>query len=210
METKKENLRRTSFAEQETLYLNRFPIDIIPTYYVWDAKYSEFLDMEDAKEGTLYKAINKPNIEKNIYSLSDIKNKTELTLIENIDPSSDFLYEITLGKKRVAVIKAIDKDDIFNYDLVINDHSSDDFYRIEGKSKAMKTTGVNPDIIHGFGFDIKKEDLTYCSIFKEYYVFKNEYEIIVNKSQDIIDNSIFVCVSLFIDLILKENGYEFR
>ena len=210
IETKKESLTRPAFEEQETLYLNRFPIDIIPTFFVWNAKYSEFLDAEDAKEGTLFKAVKNPNIEKNIYTITDVKNKVDYKVMENIDLSNDFLYEITSNTKRIGYIKQIDKDDILNYIFVTNDNSDDKFYRIEGKSRATKTTGINPDIVHSFNFEIKDEERVYCNIFKEYYIFKNEYEIIANKSQNKLENPIFVCISLFIDQILRENGYEYR
>lgn len=206
IEKRKENLVRPDFKYQETLYLNRSPADILPTYFVWNAQYSEFLDMEDLKEGTLYKAVKKADIEKNIYNISDIKAGLDYQLVENTDPSNDFIYKITINKTETGYIKQIDKNDILKYILCYDQKE----YLLEGECRMTKTTGINDDIIQSFNFTIKDQDAVYAAVFKEFYIFKNEYEIIINKNQNKLNNTLFIILSVFIDQILKENGYEYK
>ncbi|HOV13311.1 MAG TPA: hypothetical protein PK771_03415 [Spirochaetota bacterium] len=206
METKKESLTRPVFEECETLYFNRFPIDFVPTYYVWNALYSQFVDSADMKEGTLFKIVKKPSIEKNIFTINDLKNKVDYTLIENIDLSSDFIYSIKTGLKEIGVIKQFDRDDIYKYTLISGDKS----FFIEGTPRIQKTTGVNPDIIHSFNFVVRDDKNVICNIFKENYIFKNEYEIIIDRKINSLNDSTFVILTVFIDQILRENSLDFK
>jgi hypothetical protein len=48
------------------------------------------------------------------------------------------------------------------------------------------------------------------SIFKEYGYFTNEYEIIINRSFNDFEDALFICYGVFIDQILRENGYQYK
>ncbi len=206
METKKENLKRPQFDRSETLYLNRSPVDFVPTYFVWDALYSQFLDSADMKEGTLFKIVKKPSIEKNIFTLDDIKNSSQIKLVESVDLSSDFLYTIKDGEKTTGLISKSGDDYRYKYLLTSNDKE----FLINGKPLLQKTTGVNPDIIHSFDFEVSYNGTMLCSIFKENYIFKDEYEIIVNRNYNLLDDKIFVAITIFVDQILREEGLDFN
>ncbi len=206
-QVKKENLTRSSFEYQKTFILRQMPVDFITIYNVWKyypVDFTEFTNFKEMQEAKLFKVKQKITFIGNHFVISDKTSGKKFDLIEeyNIDSSSDGIitYKIHEDKKIIGTINQIYSNELFTYDFIYKDET----YKIEGE---IKKFGQN---IHSFVFNIKTNDAILGTIFKQYKYFQNEYEIIINRAYNNIDDPIFICFGVFIDQILKENGYFYK
>ncbi|OHD13028.1 MAG: hypothetical protein A2086_07475 [Spirochaetes bacterium GWD1_27_9] len=203
-EVRKENLTRPTFENEKRIYLERFAVEFIPTYYVWTTKYSEFMDLEDAKEGTLFKVVKKLSLIDNIFTVEDIKNKDKITLrqVSKKDNTTDLVfYNIYDNNSLIGEIKQSSNLDFDNFDL---------FYKGKQYLISGKTNKFQENIINSFNFTISDDKEVLSHIFREYYYLKNEYEIIINKNKEEIPDMVFIATGVFLDQILRSQGYDYK
>jgi hypothetical protein len=200
---KNENLTRPVFESQKIIYLDKAVFEFIPTFYVWNAKYASYMDSRDAKEGTLYKITKKADFSYNSFFVNNLKIKESCSINEEpseIPGDQSINYNIMENNIKIISIRQFNKTDNMLYEISYNNEK----YSLEGK---INRTG---NIIHSFNFTLKKGDKTFVNIYKEYYYFKNEYEIIINRKEKDFKDITLISIGVFIDQLLKENGYEFR
>jgi hypothetical protein len=201
-EIRNQNLLRPVFDVQKTYYFDKSIFEFIPTYYVYNAKVSTYYDKKDREEGTLFKISKKADFSYNGFLVSDLKNNMSVILKQNdTTPENDIIsYSIAENGKTLLSINQQSRFDFLKYDFIYNNEK----YLLEGK-----INGIN-GIVNSFVFTLTRDGKAYVSFFKEYYYFKNEHEIIINRKEKQIGDIIYIATCAFIDQVLKENGYEFR
>jgi hypothetical protein len=199
---RKEGLARPGFEFQKTYIMEKFPIEIIPTYNVFTTKFAAFQDPRDEKEGTIYKAVKSGSMIENIFNVTDIKNKTKYIMKQEND-SKDFdkiIYTISLDNKKFCRIEQKYKGNFLTFDVTYKDEK----YKLSGKINKFN------DIVYSFVFTIQKDEKNLGYIYKEFYYFKDEYEIILDRNKNPLDDLTYISFTVFADQILKENNHNYK
>jgi hypothetical protein len=201
-ETRRQGVVRPTFEMQKTYVLIRYPVEIIPIYYVWTQKYTAFFEQRDLKDSVVFKATKDFSFSENKFTIEEAKTKKKYYLKEeeNKMDKDRILYSITNKDGLNIKISAKFKDDFLVYEFIFNE----DVYQFEGKINKFA------EAIYSFDFVLKKNDIEIAHIFKEYTYFKNETEVIINKKVSKFDDLAYISLGVFVDQILRENGYNFR
>jgi uncharacterized protein YxjI len=199
---KNESLKRPVFEHQKTLILDRYPVEIFPTYYVYSTKYGAFFDPQDQAEGTLYKINKNASIGKENFTVTDFKNKIIYSMKEenNVQDKEKAYYSISENGNKFCEIKAKFKSDFLKYDVMYKN----ELYSFEGKINQFS------NIIHSIDFTLKDKDKILCSIYKQQYYFKDQYEVIINRKENPVDNLTYLSLAVFVDQVLNENGMIYK
>jgi hypothetical protein len=200
---KTQGLTRPSFPSQKQYVLEKYLFDFMPTFYVWSAKYTTFLDAKDLKDGTLFKVEKKNNFNQNVFLSTDLKkNKSYFLKEEQSKFAGDnkIHYAIYENENKFIETNQLLKGNYLKYELVFENEK----YIFEGK-----TNNIGDKII-SFKFTLKNNDAEYVHIFKEVYYFKDIHEIFINRKFGKFDDLTFITLAAFVDQITKENGYEYR
>jgi len=201
-DSRKQGLARPAFETQKTYFLEKFVFMMFPSFNIYSTKYRTFFEEQDEKNGILFKASKLPTFGLNKIAVENVSQKVKYILEEERDPRQNdkIIYSISKDKTKFCQISEKMKNDIYKFDIVYLNTN----YSLEGKINQFA------DAIHSFDFVVKKDGVELCHIFKEFYFFQNEYEIIINRKANPIDDLTYITFSLFIDQILKENGLEFK
>ena len=202
-EVRNQNLQRPAFDVQKTYYMTKTIFEFLPTYYIYNSRIETYYDAVERKKNTFFKISKKADFSKNVMIISDLKKDLKIYLEEkpNKSPGDESInYIITDNNDTIATIKQKSRFDYMKYDFFYNNAH----YSLEGKINKYG------DIIHSFTFSLSKDENTYAYFFKEYNYFRNEHEIIINRKEKNISDPVFIATCAFIDLVLKENGYEYR
>ena len=202
---KKENLTRPSFIQQKTYVLRQMPIDFITIYNVWKHYPIDFIELDNLKklqDAKSYMVKQKITLTGNHFIIEDKEQKTKYVLKQgfNDNSSDNITYKIYQNDNIIGTINQVYEHDFLIYDFVYKNKT----YNIEGEIKQFRMN------THSFVFNIKDKDVIYGSIYKQYGYFKNEYEIIINRKYNNINDPFFISFGVFIDIVLKENGYSYK
>jgi hypothetical protein len=202
---KNKYLERPKFDFQKTYLLRQAPMYFSIYYSVWKnipVDVMEFNSIKDIKEGKVFDAHKRIELVKNSYVIEDNVNKKKY-LLKQESPSDELLnFSISSDNKMLASIKQIEKKDILNFDFTYKERN----FQIIGE---MRKSG---DTVYSFVYEIKDKDKNRMigKIFKEYKNFLNEYEIYINREFGFVEDPIFINLGIFIDHVLRINGYQYR
>lgn len=197
---------RPDFDFEKTYFLKHMPIYFMAYYNVWKYEPIDILEygsIKEFKKSKLFTARQQITLVGNNFFVEDKVNNKKYELKEEfLNKNKELInYSIFQEKTLIGSINQINIHNTFLFEFIYNGNN----YIIQGRpNKASES-------IHSFTFEIKDVNLgnTLCGIYKKYDYFKNEYEIIINREYDIIEDPIFICFGVFVDQLLKENGYQF-
>ncbi len=201
-----QNSIRPNFDFEKTYFLKHMPLYFMAYYNVW--KYEpvdvlEFTSIKELKKSKLFVARQQITLVGNNFFIEDRVNSKKYELKEEfLNNNKEIInYSIYQEKNLIGTINQLDIYNTFLFEFIYNGNN----YVIQGRINKFS------DRIHSFVFDIKdiNSGSTLGSIYKQYTYFKNEYEIIINREYEIIEDPIFICFGVFIDQLLKENGYQY-
>ncbi|MBN2545229.1 MAG: hypothetical protein JXB50_05480 [Spirochaetes bacterium] len=205
-EVKQQNLRRPVFDFQKTYLLRQVPAEFITNYNVWKnvpLNLSEYPDLKTMLNDRYFTARKRFTLDYNKFIINDKVNKKTFNLEESetIENNIRLLtYSINDSKETVCTIKQIEEKDFLNYDILYKTRK----YQFNGVIKKLDNN------IHSFEFSVKNQDKILGFIFKEFRYSSNEYEIIINQKYNDFEDSYFICFGVFVDQILKQNGYRYK
>lgn len=208
MQIDDQNLIKPSFDFQKTYILKHIPLYFMDYYNVW--KYEpfdvlEFTSVKELKKSKLFFARQQITLVGNNFFIEDNVNKKKYILKQEFFPEKkeDKLINYSIYQDEI-IIGTINQLDKYNT-LEFHFNYKNNTYIIKGQLNKIENN------IHSFIFNIIEPNLeiTLGSIFKKYLYLKNEYEIVINREQNIIEDPLFICFGVFVDQILKENGYQF-
>ncbi len=192
IEVKNKNLIKPNFENQKTLILNQNTISFNTSFKVYE--YGE-------ENNTLFKITKKSNILTLSYEIKDIKNKNIYLLEEE---ENNLFYIKDKDNKIIGTIKNFYVNEYLNFEFNYNNKD----YILTGEKNSL-----NENTIYYITYKIldkinKNKNLGY--IYKQFYYMKNEYDIIINKNFNELNENIFIILTIFIDNILKKNGFFYR
>lgn len=206
-EEKAEKIKIPYFEHQKTYILKQNPFDFTTIYDVWKSNPVSVFDYPDTKSmlaDRYFKARKKIKFSKNEFVITDLENNTRYFLVEEeplIFKNKKLIqYKITDSEKTICSIVQKEEKDILNFEILVNN-------KYDLKGSILK----NNNNIICFEFLIlnpNKNAVGY--ILKKFRYFINEYEIIINKENKELSDPIFIGVAIFIDQILKENGFRYK
>lgn len=204
-DVREQNLTRPKFEYQKTYVLQQAPGEFFIYFNVWKSLPVDFLDFENIKqmnEAKAFTARQKIQLIGNEYLIIDRITNKKYTLKQHFNKSLDDLVSFTISDENsiIGIIDQIDIYDIWYYEYTQGDKK----YTIKGEIKKIGTD------IQSIIFTIKHNDDELGTIFKEFSYFKNNYEIFINRKFNNIEDPIFISFGVFIDQILRENGYKFK
>ncbi len=196
---------RPEFDFQKTYILRQNPFAFTTYYNVWKYLPITLFDFEkpkDFKKAKYFNIRQKISIIGNSFVVRDIENDEKYILKQELDdvPDNLIIYSILQNEVLLGNIVQIENKNILDYNLTLNGKT----YSIKGE---IKKRGDN---VLAFTFNINDKDILLCKIIKEYLYFDNAYEIVVNKEFSTLNDSMYICVAVFLDQILKENGYQYK
>ena len=200
-----QNLTRPKYEFQKSYVLQQVPGEFFIFFDVWKYLPVDFIDfatikqMNDAKAFTVMQKIK---LVDNEYVIFDrIANKKYLLKQEFSKTLDDYIdFTISYENNIIGKIDQVDINDQWYYEYTQGDKK----YTITGE---IKKSGTD---IQSFEFEIKHGEDELGTIFKEYSYFKNNYEIFINRKFKNIEDHTFIILAVFIDQILRENGYKFK
>lgn len=201
-----QNAIKPNFDFEKTYFLKHVPLYFMDYYNVW--KYEpidilEFTSINELKKSKLFVARQQITLVGNNFFIEDRVNSKKYELKEEfLNENKELInYSIYQDKTLIGTINQLDIYNTFLFEFIYKGNN----YIIQGRTNKLSES------IHSFIFEIKDINLgnTLCSIYKQYSYFKNEYEIIINREYDIIEDPIFICFGVFVDQLLKENGYQY-
>lgn len=198
IEIKNKNIIRPKFDNQKIITLKQQIVSFYPVFFIYDQKQIALDIPETEKENLLFKISKKFSIEKNIFKIKDLKNNNSY-LIE-IFKEENKIY-IKERENIIFTITNLYKNDYLNFKFIYNEK----IYYLTGEQK-----GKNDNIIHSINYNITNKDKKIIYIYKELYYMKNNYEIIINKEVEEIKEKDIILLNIFIDLLLKEEGFCYR
>ncbi len=203
---KQQNLKRPVFDFQKTYLLRQLPAEFITNYNVWKnvpLNLSVYPDLKTMLNDRYFTARKKFTLDYCRFVINDKANKKALDLEESETTENNIrllTYQIKDGKQTICTIKQVEEKDFFNYEISYKNRK----YQLSGAIKKLDNN------MHSFEFSVKNQDKILGNIFKEFRYAVNEYEIIINEKYNDFEDSIFICFGIFIDQILKQNGYRYK
>lgn len=196
---------RPDFDFQKTYILRQNPFAFTTYYNVWKYLPIAIIDFEKPKDIRAAKYFNvrqQISLIGNNFLVRDLEKDKKYLLKEELLNNSDDLINYSISENGITIcnIKQITKKDILNFDLIINEKT----YKITGEIKKKGENAL------AFTFSVNDENVLLCKIIKEYLYFDNAYEIVVNREFSPIKDLMYICVGVFLDQILKENGYQYK
>jgi len=203
---KQQNLKRPVFDLQKTYLLRQVPAEFITNYNVWKnvpLNLSEYPDLKTMLNDRYFTARKKFKLDYNQFIINDRVNKKSLDLEETEITENNIRmlsYLIKDEKETICTIKQTEEKNFLNYDILYKNRT----YQFNGEIKKLDNN------IHSFEFSVKNQDKTLGFIFKEFRYSVNEYEIMINQKYNDFEDSIYICFGIFIDQILKQNGFRYK
>lgn len=201
-----QNAIRPNFDFEKTYFLKHMPLYFMAYYNVWryePVDLLEFTSINELKKSKLFVARQQITLVGNNFFIEDRVNSKKYELKEEfLNKNNELInYSIYQEKALIGTINQIDTFNTFLFEFIYKGNN----YIIQGRINKFS------DSINSFIFEIKDINLgkTLCSIYKKYSYFKNEYEIIINREYNVIEDPIFICFGVFVDQLLKENGYQY-
>jgi hypothetical protein len=204
-DAKDKYLDRPKFDFQKTYLLRQVPLYFSIYYNIWKnvpVDLFEFGSLKDIKTAKLFDAHQVIELVGTSYVLEDNANKKKYLLKKESATDELIRYSISLDKKEIASIKQLEAKNILNFDVSYKERT----FQISGEIRK------NADTVYAFVYEIKDKEKNRIigKIFKEYKYFLNEYEISINREFGIVEDPIFITLGIFIDQILRENGYQYK
>jgi hypothetical protein len=204
-DAKEKYTERPRFDFQKTYLLRQVPFYFSIYYNIWKnvpVDLQEFGSLKDIKGAKLYDAHKVLQFIGNSYIIEDNENKKNYLLKQENKSSELIKYSVSLNKKELAVIKQLEAKNILSFEVSYKDR----IFEINGE---MRKADEN---VFAFVYEIrdKEKNRTLGKIFKEYRNFMNEYEIYINREFGIVEDHMFITLGIFIDQILRENGYQYK
>ncbi len=206
LDLRNQNLVRPEYKFQKTYLLRQAVGDFINYFDVWKNEPVDFMDFESLQQmndAKLFTAAEKITLVGNDYIINDRVNKKKYELTQDLSKHSyrDIeRYNIVLDKKRIARIVQADPENKFDFAITYEGKT----YDLNGQ---IKQVGMD---INSFEFTLMHGDDNLGTIFKEFSYVLNNYEIIINRQFDNIDDPLFICLAVFVHQVLKENGYQYK
>jgi hypothetical protein len=204
-DAKNKYLERPKFDFQKTYLLRQVPMYFSIYYSVWKnvpVDVLEFNSIKDIKNAKVFDAHKRIELVKNSYEIEDNVNKKKY-LLKQVSSEGELLnFSISADKKTIASIKQLENRDILNYEFTYKERN----FQITGEMRK------SADTVYSFSYEIKDKDKNRVigKIFKEYKNFLNEYEIYINREFGFVEDPIFINLGVFIDHVLRTNGYQYR
>jgi len=197
IEIKNKNLIKPHFETQKSLILNQSSISFNTTFKVYEFKENDI----NKKNNILFKITKKNNITDKNYEIKNLKNN-DIFILEEIDQNSFYIKD--KNNKIISIIKNLYTNEYLNFEFNYNNKE----YLLVGEQNEL-----NNNTIYYITYKIlkkrdKNKNLGY--IYKQFYYMKNEYDIIINKNLNELNEDIFIILTIFIDDILKKNGFFYR
>jgi hypothetical protein len=206
LEIKNKNLIRPEYKFQKSYVLRQSPADFINYFDVWKydpIDFADYASIKELNEAKLFTAYEKITLVGGNYIINDKVNKKKYELKQIFAkeiPKDTIKYEIFLDDKVIATIIQPDPTEKLNFNLIYNEKT----YILTG---VIKNYGID---VHSFEFTISHNTDVIGSIFKQYSAVANNFEIYINRQFRNIEDSIFICLAVFVHHILKENGYQYK
>lgn len=205
-EIRNENLARPEYEFQKSYVLKQMPADFMTYFNVWKnypVDVSEFDSIKDIKAAKDFSVRQKIQLVKNEFIVNDINNNLKYFLKEETGFDNPLKLKVYSILQDDILIGTLTQND--NYSFLNFEYSKEGKkYNIDGVEKKFGTN------THSFIFTIKHKEDELGTVFKEYSNFSNKYEIIINRQFKNLNDTEFICFGVFLDQILKENGYKFK
>jgi len=184
--------------------LRQAPLYFSIHYNVWKNLPIDMMNLGDSigefKAMKSFKAVQKIELVGQSFEIEDRINKKKYLLKQENDIDNKKYYTISSEDRQIGEIKQLEVKNILNFELSYKNRT----FQINGEIK--KLSGKT----YGFLYEIKDGNRSICKVFKELKYFMSEYEISINREFGFIDDPIFITTGVFIDSILRENGYQYK
>ena len=185
IEIKNKNIIKNKFDNQKSINLTQATFSFYPVFYVNDS----------------YKISKKISIYDYLFKIKDLKNN-KLYFVNGTTEDNNTIFFIKEKEQKLCEIKNILKEDYLLCEFIYNDKK----YFLTGQKHIINENSVLS--INYKITDTDNKEIGY--IFKEFYYMKNSYDIIINQDLNNFEDIIYIGLTLFIDTILKENGFFYR
>lgn len=197
IEIKNKNFIKPYFDNQRSLIIKQNIISFNTIFNVYENE-------EENKNSPLFKIISKNNMFNNIFEIKDLINNNTLILEITNDKHNTIFYIKDKNYNIISIIKNIYLKDFLNFEFNYNNK----YYILSGEEK-----NINQNSIYSINYKIIEEsnkNKNLCYIYKQFHYMKNEYDLIINKNFNELPDDFLVVLTIFIDIMLKNNGFFYR